>query len=284
VSEVRSRYRPPGVQDREVCDRIRRCRIDSHYSQKALAGDIGLTRNQLNRIERKQVAPRFLPAWRFCRLLNINPLWLAYGPVFDGRGYTDMPVDDIPPSALFTAVMQDQRFRSRLPSAPRPEPQRSRRSLIAMSFDDFLRHVVRPWKSFLRPTETPRFFNYMVCAAQEYFAHRDLDSFTVKSYLADMTAIPLSWATLKRRLRRATQKPKAKAELARRFKVTTAAVSQWLSPNSLIAPKADTALQLLEWVAAEEAQQKQSAGVSEAPARKTRGKSSYEKPSDRKKN
>jgi transcriptional regulator with XRE-family HTH domain len=71
-----------------------------------------------------------------------------------------------------------------------------------------------------------------------------------------MTAAQRSlWSELRSRLRRATKSRGAQAALARKFNVSTAAVAQWLTGAS--APTAETTLQLLEWVTAEEAQSKQ---------------------------
>jgi transcriptional regulator with XRE-family HTH domain len=88
-----------------------------------------------------------------------------------------------------------------------------------------------------------------------------------------------TWGSLRRRIRAATRERGARARLARKFRVTPQAVAEWLSGAS--APTAETTLRLLEWVTAEEAKQKKSAGnVSETrPARKTQTrKSKHEKP------
>lgn len=79
------------------------------------------------------------------------------------------------------------------------------------------------------------------------------------------------WNQLRRRLCAATKNRGARSALARKFRVSTAAVAQWLSGQS--APTAETTLRLLEWVATAEAQQqhKKRAGRVEArPALKTR--------------
>jgi transcriptional regulator with XRE-family HTH domain len=261
---------------------MRLCRIDSRYSQQALAEGIGLSRDQLKRIEKKQVAPRFWPAWKFCQLLDINPLWLAFGPVFDERRWIDIAVGDIPPGALFTAVMRNPQFRNRffgkLSGKPRERVKLPKRARV--NFDDQIEYLARVWRTQVRPTEEQDFFFYLASAAGQYLGRKEVDRLAVKRYLGDVIAIPLSWAGLKRRLQVATQKPGAKAALARRFDVSTAAVSQWLSSKSHIAPKAETTLQLLEWVAAEEAKQKKGAGSAETrPALKTRKSKStkYEK-------
>src|SRR5438552_1234598 len=40
---------------------------------------MGISRDQLNRIERAEVATRFHPGISFCEFAEINPLWLAFG-------------------------------------------------------------------------------------------------------------------------------------------------------------------------------------------------------------
>src|SRR4051794_18821646 len=102
-----------------------------------------------------------------------------------------------------------------------------------------------------------------------------------------MTAAQLSlWSELRSRLRRATESRGGQASLARRFNVSTAAVAQWLTGAS--APTAETTLQLLKWVEAEEAQTKQKKRAGRAktrPAqttRKSKSKSHEKAKSDRK--
>src|SRR6266481_4941778 len=97
-----------------------------------------------------------------------------------------------------------------------------------------------------------------------------------------MQSNPL-WEGLRARLVHATHERGRKVALARELGVHRQTVSLWLSGGHTM-PSAETTLRLLEFVEEVEAKQKESAGL-EAPARKTRRKSNYEKdkPTDRKK-
>lgn len=73
------------------------------------------------------------------------------------------------------------------------------------------------------------------------------------------------------RILRLTNDRGAKAKLARSIRVVPQRLNDWLS--GLNEPGGETALQLLEWVTAEEAKQKGEAGrVGARPARKTQVK------------
>ena len=77
-----------------------------------------------------------------------------------------------------------------------------------------------------------------------------------------------NWAKLRKLLLSETTVPGAKAAIARRFKVTTQAVSQWLSGKTM--PSADTALRLRDWLLNRGTQRKPSVGrVTQVPARKS---------------
>ena len=81
------------------------------------------------------------------------------------------------------------------------------------------------------------------------------------------------WKNLRLRIREATDERGKRAALARKFKVTPQAVSEWLSGAS--APTAETTLRLLKWVTkAEGKQQKGSGSVSTTAEAKTRRRKS----------
>ncbi|SRR6266542_1885488 len=110
-----------------------------------------------------------------------------------------------------------------------------------------------------------------------------IDEESIKRYWMKMPKRQSTWKDLRRRLRAVTRRYRAQAELARELEVTPQAVAEWLAGAS--APTADKTLRILSWVGDEERKQtKKNAGVSEAPAQKTRRKSNYEKdkPTDRK--
>jgi transcriptional regulator with XRE-family HTH domain len=235
---------------------MRQLRLDYGLSQRTVAEQIGLSRDQLNRIERGLVSPRFAPCWTFCEFTGANPLWLAFGEPYGRLGFAAGDMSDVPAGKPFNEAMRDMegdyiQYRSRLLKVPGPP-----RIRFSMVLDP-------PSKKSV----APRLF---------------------KHYLSsDMASRTHTWENLRSRLHAATKSPGAKGALAHHFNVSAAAVSQWLSGAS--APTADTTLRLLEWVTAEEAQSKQKkrAGSAETrPALETRKSksTSHEKAkSDRKK-
>ena len=225
---------------------MREVRTSFHISQRVVAEQIGISRDQLNRIERTLAAPRFTAAWSFCELTKTNPLWLAFGGPYGRVGFAPGDLSDVPGDAPFLEVMRSiEREYNQYRAETFKIPDDQRRIRFMMAFD--------PEPSI---RVAPKLF---------------------KEYLTSEMAPPpnaLRWESLRARLHLATRAPGAKAALAERFEVSPAAVSQWLSGAS--APTADTTLRLLEWVTAEEAQQqtKRTGRASTRPALKTReGKS-----------
>lgn len=281
---TRLRHSPPDETNRAICERIRHCRIEARFNQSALAKQIKVSRDQLKRIEEGTVSPRFWPTWRFCQLLDLNPLWVAFGAPYEPGGWATFRVHEMPEQQLFSNTMraiaeayarERERFYKSDPAKLASDTARS-----SGRFIDHLSHFAGAWKQWLRPIQEEEFLFYISDAAEQYFKKSNVDEAAVKYYLGDVIATSLSWRNLKRRLRSVTKKLGAKTALARLFNVSTAAVSQWLSPRSRVAPKAETALRLLEWVAGEEAKQKKSAGrASTRSARTTQAKKSkHEKP------
>jgi hypothetical protein len=84
-----------------------------------------------------------------------------------------------------------------------------------------------------------------------------------------MTAEQASyWKLLVTRLKTATSKHGAKAQLAREFGVSKQVVHAWLTGEGT--PGAENTLRLLEWVTAKEAQQKSLGDAPTSPRPKTR--------------
>ena len=91
------------------------------------------------------------------------------------------------------------------------------------------------------------------------------------------------WPALREQILKLVRQRGMKSVLARDIGVSRQEINALLSRKGTRGPSAEYALRLSKWVEIAEAQQKQSAGVSEAPARKIRRKSKHEKPTDRKK-
>jgi transcriptional regulator with XRE-family HTH domain len=223
---------------------MRQRRSELGLSQRIVANAIGLSRDQLNRIEQERVAPRFSPTWAFCELTSTNPLWLAFGSPYQPIGFAAGDMSDIPPGTPFLDAMRgievDYRtYRQQLLQIPGPP-----RIRFMMAFDP------------------PREKNVAPGGLKEYLR-------------SDMAVEAFGWENLRARLDAVTSGPGSKAALAHRFNVSPAAVSQWLSGAS--APTADTTLRLLEWVTAEEEtikQKKRAGSAVTRPALKTRNRES----------
>lgn len=209
------------------------CRVEQRFSQRVIAAEIGLSRNQLNRIERGEVSVRFRPAWEFCRFMDLNPLWLAFGDPYEQLGFAPGELSD---------VSEDGPFRPSMLS-------------IAGEYSTY-----RSMEFRIQGPPNIRFSRIFDRPQKELVA----DS-TVKHYLVHMGKRPLSWKQLRKRLADACREPGAKTALSRRFNISTAAVSQWLSGAT--APKADTTLGLLRWVEEAEAKQQQSKSAGSATTR-----------------
>ncbi len=227
-----TRQKPPDENTASVCRRMRQLRLDYGLSQRTVAGQIGLSRDQLNRIERELVSPRFSPAWIFCEFTGANPLWLAFGEPYGRLGFASGDMSDVPANRPFIDVMREievdySHYRSRVLKVPGPP-----RIRFSMVFE-------QPSKKPI----APRLFKYYLSSERAPGTH--------------------TWESLRSRLHAATRSSGTKRDLAHHFNVSPAAVSQWLSGAS--APTADTTLRLLEWVKAAEAKQEKRAGSPQTP-------------------
>jgi transcriptional regulator with XRE-family HTH domain len=219
-------------EEAQIGKRIRLVRKEVGVSQHLAAQQMALSRDQLNRIERGEVAIGCFAALRFCREANINPLWLAFGEPENRFGFFSPDPghtnDDI--RSRFLQVMQrdEDRYRG----------------------ESYL-YTTNRWPQWERDAKK----NFAKLSIKHYFIHH---------------MSPPTWDDLRQILVFETQSREAKLALARRLGVSLSAVSQWRSGAS--APTADNALQILRWIgerAAKSKQQKQRAGAS-TPARKLR--------------
>ncbi len=223
----KKRQPPPDETASLVCRRIRTIRSDFGVSQRLAAERIGLSRDQLNRVERERVTPRFVSAWLLCQLTDTNPLWLGFGGNHERSGFAAAEIGAVSEHTPFLPVLRDiseayGTYRARW--YPGVEPDE-----LFVVFELNTRHF--RWST--APTE----------GAQQNFVAPPID----KRYLTPMPhEVITSWRDLRTLLAQATSLPGAKAALAREFNVSTSAVSQWLSGAT--APAADTVLRLANWV------------------------------------
>lgn len=261
------------VEEAEVGSRIRLVRKEHGVSQRLAAAQMGLSRQQLDRIERGDVSVRFVPGLRFCEFTNRNPLWLAFGEPENRFGFYRIEYDPTPKrgyrvlrnitrigasqiasDAIFLEVMQRDKkdYRAESSETSNEKPRGSIELRIAVYGDNVRRQMTNQFK----------FGNVGSMKLQKA-------SF---------------WPALRERIRKLVQQHGMKSTLARDIGVSRQAINSLLSKQRPYVPSAEYALRLSRWVEIAEAQQKQSAGVSEAPALKTRRKSTTcEKPTDRKK-
>lgn len=214
----KQRNSPPSIEEAAAGARVKKVRQECEISRRLLAEQIGISADQLNRIERGTVSLRLGVAWDFCELTSTNPLWLAFGDPYPrlvfGTFGLRIPLED-----------RDVLF------LPRMMKHRDGGDILMFSAERSA------------PTD-PRSMKLKTLASN-----------AVKRYLSRMPVTPPDWESLRIRLVKATAALGAKAALAREFNVSKAAVSQWLSGGS--APTADTTLRLLGWVTVEEVSQKE---------------------------
>ncbi len=111
--KIKSVTFPPG--QGEVCKRFSMARRKAGLSQEALAGKIGVTRDQIANVELERTVLEFRVGWNACSVLNANPLWLATGSGSEGPF---VPVDisrlgAIPARARFTEIVTGPLFTDR---------------------------------------------------------------------------------------------------------------------------------------------------------------------------
>ena len=248
---------------------MRSVRTEQGLSQNVVASRMGLSRDQVKRIERGEVAARFFPAWNFCQFADTNPLWLAFGDPEPRFGFVECANSNVDDNASFLEVMQ--RYGERY---------RTLRFLTHSSWFES--------GSVFSDTKSVLTASYIELDRRpEDKAKRNLADTAVKHYLILHMLAPPTWEELRTILVSKTALPDAKADLARYLGVSPAAVSQWRSGAS--APTADNTLRILAWVNGSEAESnKKRAGSAETrPALKTRKSksTSHEKAkSDRKQN
>ena len=229
---------------------MRRIRKEYGISRSLLATQIGMSADQIKRVERGAVALRLGAGWDFCVLTNTDPRWLAFGDEFKRPALwrTQQRISDAESTLPFLRCIK--------------ETIAGRREL----------HL-----SGISPKADARRLKIKTVASE--YSKRYLKAMPITE------VIPPTWEDLRSWLKEAMAERGVKASLAREFNVKPASVSQWLSGAT--APTAQTTLRLLNWVVGRTELNKKSAPtVRKHDRRKTTRtrKSKHEKPSsDRKK-
>lgn len=290
------KYRDLTEAEKQVCQRFRQSREAQGFSQAFISEHIGLSRDQLARVEAGSVAPLFGPAWRLCQFLALNPLWLAFGDRYSSKEWIDYhfaPEHTIEEGERFLDVMRRHEtgyadFRQSLQRA-RGEYVFANARRIPSADDGFghrLEQFTNDWRKTIPREDREKFVMHLALAAKNFAAKKNLAGRLVKHYLTTMpNDLPLNWEQLKARVLRLIERPGERARLAEELGVTRSAISQLLSSSPR--PTADKTLKLLAWVAEAEANNKKSADRAEtrpAPATRKSKSTSHEKAkSDRRK-
>jgi transcriptional regulator with XRE-family HTH domain len=236
--------------------RLHAIRKERKWTLKRLASKIGCDHSYLSRLETgKSFNPSLVLIGKAAAVLEINEEWLRLG-IGDPFSHPYVPQDfDVEFLSALAAIAEEM-------SAEQIMKVLSR-ILHHSAFSDagrsFWVRLFGPWLKIKLEVEP--------------FVKRDeVDRGEIKHHLFPaMSPMPGTWEELREALRLKTQSQTAKRELARKLRVTLAAVSQWRSGAT--APAADKVLPILAWVRARQApqQQKKSAGsAATRPAPKTR--------------
>jgi transcriptional regulator with XRE-family HTH domain len=105
----RKRFGVPTEADAKIGARLRQVRVESGLPRRELASHIGLTVDQIRRVENGIVSLRFRPGWRFCAFTRTNPLWLAFGDTYARLGFAPLAQKTVPirDTDRFQSVMAD---------------------------------------------------------------------------------------------------------------------------------------------------------------------------------
>ncbi len=206
---------------------MRSAREEKERSQRFVAAQLGLSRDQIDRMERGSAVIRFFPAWSFCRLVDINPLWLAFGDAQSKYGFVECANSTVPSTSAFADVMRTYGKRYRvyrfLTHSSMFESGKVFSDQPSMLTADFVK---------LGPPDPPQF----------EVPKKLLGEGSIKHSLRPK----MTWQELRAVLRSETETPTAKAALASFLSVSLAAISQWRSGDT--APTADNVLLILDWL------------------------------------
>src|SRR5437899_4658877 len=136
---------PLSPEEIEIGKLISLVRTEYGVSRRLAAEQIGSSPDQLKRIERGEVAMRFLPAILFCQLADISPLWLAFGEPEERSGFFGVQFaiaveKTFEPGFLEVMKRNKERYRaaSRSYAHERATEPRVKKSLGRLSFKHYL--------------------------------------------------------------------------------------------------------------------------------------------------
>jgi len=273
--------------EREICERFAQSRAFERISQSELAAKLESTRPQIANIERGRVALKFGLGWKACRLLNLNPFWLATGADANHPFFDVSLASQAPPEALFSEVclgMLKQQLALRSKHHFSLAFNRAGRAIAAEPYVELIENLLN-FAAFDLPAKARWGFLIHLAAAVEEFkktltgeeladsdaavpqpeqqqesgspakAEENLpvDTLRLSVNSPGVLANQLNLASLLARVKRATEQPGKKSALANWLRVPLPRVSEWL--NEVHEPGAEITLQLLNWVNREEERQ-----------------------------
>src|ERR1700719_1229433 len=89
-----------------IGQRLRSVRIEARLSQRALASQAKLSRQQVDRIERGKAVAKFEAMLEVCHFLDVNPLWLGFGKPEEKLRFVVWPFTDIEGRSFIDALTE----------------------------------------------------------------------------------------------------------------------------------------------------------------------------------
>jgi transcriptional regulator with XRE-family HTH domain len=261
MAVIRKPLVPP---ESEVCARLAASRRAKNVSQEELAVELQLTRSQLANIETGRTMLNFQTGWKACKLLDADQYYVATGDEptrpFHAVNLSDLNVEIHPTDSFRRACLgplmlelQIRRGDARqLHATFQPD---TLVSSYRRSITNIVRTIITQTPADIRPSVLealagvlaefqPRSKSSKTVLTETESTGRTID---VKPILPNLLA----------RLRKATEEPGKKSELAKFLDAPLASVSRWLSPDPKVQrePGGEIALKMLHWVEAQERKQ-----------------------------
>ena len=245
--------------ERIICLRVAAARKLKRLSQEELAKEVNFSRNQIANVEAMRVPLKAGLAMALYNQLLVNPSWLARGigvAVFTDQSWSRLIMGDFDPDMLFSRFFAEKLSRifepmDRLISRRSGQAEwweKEGLSAVASAAKTpeslkLLAKIEKEQKAIVKMVQSTKEIEEEIkqSAGQEL-----LDSGKSLPQSADVQNKFRTFGELLDHLRKITKPHGAKAELARRFKVSRQAVDQWLRGEAK--PSAEIAIELQHWM------------------------------------
>lgn len=271
------RKNPLPKRELAICSRVKQVRLAQGCPRAYLATLIKVDRYVLTRLELGRAPLRYGLAEQFCSALKVNPLWLATG---EGDINLAIPLPEasflkVNANALFSKVFDSLLASYFIPGNDKSgwvgsglDPETARVLLRG-----FFNTVIDEWVTMVREDTLALFVQEIQVQSRKLYSSLPLNRWQttlirrlehmhearppaiLKTQLTETsqkrrTGIEMksefSLKALLADLKTATKSRGKKAELAKRFKISQASLSEWLRGKK--EPGGDITLQLLNWV------------------------------------